>query len=108
MVPFTIIKLDKSRKIRFSISTMCEFEKTTGIKLQELEKEMSITTCMKILWVMLKQEDESLTFKDTLKLVDDYAEDLSEVMETVINAIQTSSSKTENPGTIPNVEIPKG
>ena len=59
-IPFIMINLDRPRKLRFGMGAMVEFEQLTGIKLMELNDEMSMDVCSKILWIMLKQEDRFL------------------------------------------------
>lgn len=90
MIPFVMIKLDKPRKIRFGMGAMVEFEQLTGIKLTELQDEMSISVCAKVLWVMLKQEDKALTFDQTIELIDEYSDNLNDVIEKVTEAIQAA------------------
>lgn len=111
MIPFTIINLDKPRKIRLSSFAIVEFEQTTGIKLQAMDDAASFETSIKLLWIMLKQEQDDLTFKDTLALVDDYAEDLTYVLKIVQAATSSAFTKPDDTaidkfkavdGTIPN------
>lgn len=113
MIPFTIINLDKPRKMRLSSSAIVEFEQTTGIKLQSIEDAISYETSMKLLWIMLKQEQDDLTFKDTLTLVDDYAEDLTAVLKSIQETMSSAFKKPEDQiidkfkaGTIPNGKKP--
>lgn len=115
MIPFTIINLDKPRKIRLSSFAIVEFEQTTGIKLQAIEDQMSYETSMKLLWIMLKQEQDDLTFKDTLTLVDDCAEDLTYVLKSVQETTTNAFKKPDDTaidkfkaadGTIPNGKNP--
>lgn len=84
MKPFVVLDLDKPRKLRFTLSAMVELEDTTDIKLSQLEDgETSAKKITQVLWIMLKQDDPNLTFKQTVKLVDEHAPD----MITVINAV---------------------
>ena len=96
-IPFITINLDKPRKLRFGMGAMVEFEQITGIKLMSLGDEISIDTASKILWVMLKQEDETLTLKEMLNLIDDYADNITSVMEKVTQAIQSAFQSGERP-----------
>ncbi len=103
-IPFITINLDKPRKLRFGMGAMVEFEQLTGIKLMSINDEMSIDTCAKILWVMLKQEDKELTLEQTCVLVDDYAENITDIMTTVTEAIQAAFEQDKK---TPNVIKPK-
>ena len=64
--------LDKERRLRFGMGAMIEVEKSTGKKLADLGSEMSMEMLAKIFWIILKQDDEKLTFKDTIRLIDDH------------------------------------
>ena len=86
-IPFKTINLDKERKLRFSMGAMVEFEQLTKTKLTELEEDMSITTCANLLWVMLKQDDASLTFPKTMKLIEEHTNNITEVITLVSEAI---------------------
>ena len=90
MIPFVTINLDKPRKMRFGMGAMVEFEQLTGIKLMDLEDEMSLETCAKVMWIMLKQEDRELTFEKTLELIDEYSDNLNDVIAKVTEAIQAA------------------
>jgi hypothetical protein len=96
-IPFTIINLDRPRKVRLGYGAMVEFEETTGIKIQDIGNDISITTYMKLLWVMLKQEDETLTFKKMLEIIDEYADNLEDIIGKINQAVVAGSAKTQNP-----------
>ena len=103
-IPFIMINLDKPRKLRFGMGAMVEFEQLTGIKLMELNDEMSMDVCSKILWIMLKQEDKELTLEKTCELIDEYAESITEVITAITKAIEAAFQKET---THPNVKPPK-
>jgi len=103
-IPFVMINLDRPRQLRFGMKAMVEFEQLTGIKLMEIGNEMSMDTCSKLLWVMLRQEDKTLPLDTTLDLIDKYADNISDVMEAVTGALN-AAFKTD--GSIPNVGKPK-
>lgn len=103
MIPFITVILDKPYQIRFSARAMTEFEQITGVKLQSLDDNMSFDILMKMLWVMLKQDNESLTYDQALDLVDNYAESLTVIMEDITKAMNAAfPPKTAKEGTIPN------
>lgn len=95
-IPFVIINLDKPRKLRFGMGAMVEFEQLTGLKLTSMSDEMSMDMCSKILWIMLKQEDKELTLDDTINLIDEYADNLNDVIESVTKAIQAAFAQPKN------------
>ena len=103
-IPFIVINLDKPRKLRFGMGAMVEFEQLTGIKLMELNDEMSMDVCSKILWTMLKQEDKELTLEKTCELIDEYAESITDVIAAITRAIEAAFQKET---TSPNVKPPK-
>lgn len=103
-IPFVTINLDKPRKLRFGMGAMVEFEQLTGIKLMSLTDEMSIDICAKILWVMLKREDSELTLDKTCELIDEYADNITDVIETVTQAMQAAFPQRDES---PNAAKPK-
>ncbi len=107
-IPFLMINLDKPRKLRFGMGAMVEFEQLTGIKLASLNEEMSMETCAKIIWVMLRQEDKDLTLEDTCKLIDDYAENIEDITTAATDAITIAFQGGNQGGNkAPNSRKPK-
>ena len=90
MIPFTTITLDRPRRLRFGMSAMCEFEQLTGIRLTSLGDDISMDTLSKLLWVMLKQDEPTLTLQETCALVDENTDDLNAVITAVGQAIQSA------------------
>jgi hypothetical protein len=101
-IPFIMIDLDRPRKLRFGMGAMVEFEQLTGIKLMELNDEMSMDVCSKILWIMLKQEDKELTLEKTCELIDEYAESITDVITAITKSIEAAFQKeSSRPNAIP-------
>lgn len=98
-IPFVIIELDRPRKLRFGMGAMISFEQLTGIKLMDIQDEMSMDVCAKILWVMLLQEDKELTLEATCHLIDAYADNITDVMKAVTDAIE-AAFKTKSPNAV--------
>ena len=99
MIPFVTIELDKPRRLRFGMAAMVEFEQLTGKKLLELDDDLSFETTAQALWVMLRQDEPELTFAGACALIDDHAESLTDVIQTVVRAIQAAfpdSKKSKN------------
>ena len=90
MIPFTTITLDRPRRLRFGMLAMVAFEQETGIRLTSLDDELSVATVAKILWVMLRQDEPTLTFEQVCTLVDEHTDNLAEVMTAVTTAIQAA------------------
>jgi hypothetical protein len=101
-IPFVIFNLDEPRKLRLGMGAMVEFEQVTGVSLLELaaqehicpecgykweENSMTIEIACKLLWIMLKQENKSLTFEKSCDLIDNYAESVTEVITKVTEAV---------------------
>jgi len=95
MIPFRMITLDKPRKLRFGMAASVEFEQITGIKVTQIEDEMSIETMAKLIWVMLKQEDKELTLEQTIALIDEHAESMTDVLKAVTDAISAAFNTGE-------------
>ena len=101
-IPFVMINLDKPYKLKFGMGAQVEFEQLTGIKVMSIQDEISVELCAKMLWVMLKQEDKEITLEKTCQLVDEYANNMTDVIQTVSKAIE-AAFKTS----LPNVGKPK-
>lgn len=90
-IPFITIELDKPYKLRFGMGAQVEFEQTSGMKIKDLGKELetglSATTLSRVLFVMLRKEDKSLTLEAVYDLVDDYADNMPYITEKVSQAI---------------------
>ena len=97
-IPFIVIELDKPRRLRFGMGAMVEFEQLTGVKITSLDEDnISMELLAKLLWVMLKREEENLTFDNILNLVDDNADNIAEIMEAVTKTISAAfGEKLEN------------
>ena len=86
-LPFVIIKLDKPRKLRLSMETTVEYEEITGTSILDFDDEMSMKIALKLLWIILKQEDKALTFKASCELVDNSTYGAIEMMQKVSEAV---------------------
>jgi len=102
MIPFVTINLDKPRKLRFGLSASVELEQITGKKLSEMGNQLSVTQCSLVLWIMLKQDDPSLTQAQVNNLVDEYAKDMNYVLATVGSAIQAAYPAIDPEKNAPN------
>lgn len=106
-IPFKILTLyddggeervEKTYKLRFGMGAMIEYEQLTGKKLTELGNNASMSEICEILWVMLKQTDESLTLKSASKLIDEqYDGTMQDLMELVNEVINMALPTQENP-----------
>ena len=90
MIPFVTIELDKPYRLRFGMGAMVEFEQLSGKKLMEIGEDVSFTTIAQLLYVMLKQDNHNLTMQEVCELVDGYADNLAEVVEKVMKAIEVA------------------
>lgn len=104
MIPFVILKLDKPYKLRFGMGAQVEFEQSTGIRLKQLADELdndpSMETIANALWAMLRRENKELTFEAVCELVDDNAENLTEITRTVSRAIEEAWAVNNLPNTL--------
>ena len=98
-IPFVMINLDRPYKLRFGMGAMVEFEQLTNIKLMDISDEMSVDAAAKLLWVMLRQEDPGLGLKQVCDLVDEHADSITDVMNTITTAIEAAFNSGE---TAPN------
>ncbi len=107
MITFTLrddngeVTEEKIYKLRFGMGAMIEYEQVTGKKLTELGENTSMTELCEILWVLLKQNDESLTLKSASKLVDEgfdgTMQDLMALVNEVINMAIATPGNPKKP-----------
>jgi hypothetical protein len=77
MVP---IQLDKTRRLRFGINSICDLEELLEMPIMEIVPVLQDTSKMKIqfirgmLWAGLRHEDEDLTPRKCGAIIDDYLE----------------------------------
>lgn len=92
MIPFVTIELDRVYKLRLGMAAVIEFKQLTGKDITQISMRMDMKDCAEVLWVMLKQENKELTLEETITLIDDYAENLTKVIETVTTAMTLAFS----------------
>lgn len=103
MIPFVILTLDKPYNLRFGMGAMTEWEQLTGHKLADLTTDMTMTECSNILLAILRQDDKKMTIERVCKLVDDYADNLTDVQMLVSKACELAweqQSKSKNAQTL--------
>lgn len=108
MIPYVELTLDgKAYKLRFGMGAMVAFEKSTGKKLMEIDENMSVETTAELLYAMMRQENKELTFEDTMDLVDNGADSLTDITAKVTEAIMAAfmGGKSKNGGA-PTTENP--
>lgn len=98
MIPFVTIQLDHLRNLRFGMGAMCRYEAVTGLKLKDMNDELSMDTTAKLLWIMLQQEEPTLTLEATIALVDQHAESLPYVIARVAEAVSAAFTDEPAPG----------
>ena len=107
MIPFVTIQLDKVYNLRFGMGAQVEFEQLTGMKLgalgKELEKDPSMDIISKVLWVMMKRENKELTINQVYEIVDENADNLTEIVNAVTKAINAAWEVKNRP----NAQAPK-
>lgn len=98
MIPFIPLELDKVYNLRFGMGAAYEFEKLTGVKVTQIDlATFSIIEIAQLLWVMMRQENKDLTLEQTLKLIDDYADNLLDVTEKIGEAITLAFTRKDKP-----------
>lgn len=94
-IPFAMIELDKPRKMRLTLMAMIEYEQLTGEKIADVNDETSIEHLAKLLWIIMKQEDENLTFKQSCALIDDYSAGITSVYDAITRTLMASTDTGE-------------
>ena len=95
--PNVKIKLDKIYNLKFGMGAMYDFEELTGTRIMDLDDNLSFTTCAQLLFVMISQENESLTLKQVCKLVDESDITVEEVLQTITRAIEAAFTIAPEP-----------
>lgn len=103
-IPYSELVLSgKTYNLRFGLREMCLFEKATGVKIQELEKEMSMNNITEMLCQMLKRHIPDLTVEQTQDMIDETADAMTDVIEIISKAM---NAVTDSVGESPNVTAP--
>jgi hypothetical protein len=89
-IPFTTIKLDKDYELRLDFSAMLKYEQITGKKISEETQEITPTSAIDFLYVMLSAKDSSLTKEAVIKLLDDYAPGTLYVVNCIVKCINAA------------------
>jgi len=103
MIPFITITLDRPRRLRFGMSSMLEFEGVTGLKLRDLDSDLSMDVTAKLLWVMLRQDEPTLTLEQVCLLVDEHAASLTDIITAVSQAVSAAFTTGDE---LPNAPAP--
>jgi len=89
-IPFEIIVLDKPRKIKFGYKGLLTAQVLTGKKVLEMINDaamIDVDVLSKLLYAGLQHEDNELTVDKVIELVDEYADDLTKVMDATTDAL---------------------
>ena len=100
-IPFVVYDLDRPRKLRLGMQAMVFYEMTTGKKIREIDDEDNMETVGRILHSAMYEDDKTLTFDETLRLIDDYS-NFEEAKEMVVKVVSAAIGKQS-----PNVKTPK-
>lgn len=91
------IKLDKPRRIRFTLNSLAEIEDRLGVKMDQLEKvHMGMKEVRTMLWAGLIHEDEELTENQVGNMVD--FDNIQYIQEKVGEAFQRATAKNSPNG----------
>ncbi|MGL6106130.1 hypothetical protein [Romboutsia sp.] len=89
----TLIKLDRDRYLKFNLNSIRILEKEHNISFDKLEKEFSMESIQKILYVGLLKDDPTLTFEEVGELVD--MSNIQVVVETLARSLGGLQQKTK-------------
>lgn len=95
-IPFIVYELDRPRKLRLGMQAMVFYEMTTGKKIKEIDDEDNMVTLGRILHSAMYEDDNTLTFEDTLRLIDDYS-NFQEAKEMVVKVVDAAIGETKSP-----------
>lgn len=89
------VNLDRERMLRLTMKAMVEFERTNKIKLMDIGDNMSVETCAKLAYSMLKQDDPELTLDKTIDLFDNHlspGEAIEKINEAILQAFPKNAA----------------
>lgn len=94
-IPYVNITLDKEYKLRLGMRAIVEFERSTGLKIAELNDEdfKSFDTLSELLYRMIikeTDEDKKITLEKVWDLVDENADSVTEIISKVGEAISAA------------------
>lgn len=99
--PSVVIMLDKERHLKVDFNALVTIEESTGKKitdpkvLKELITNMSLKTFQIMLWALLLDEDDTLTFKQAGKLIN--PNNMAELAKKISEAWDNYRSETTTP-----------
>jgi L-fucose isomerase-like protein len=87
MSKFVAVQLDKSRNLRYGMEAIDNVEEMLGIAINKLDmEELTMRQAATLIWAGLVHEDNSLTVKQVMKLIDEYG-DLQDVLQKMTDAL---------------------
>ncbi len=105
-IPFEVIELDKTRKLRFGTAAFMEAEKKLGKSIFKIDyTSLGVTEIAILLYAGLRWEDKSLTFDNILEMLDDRLDNIGDVINKVIDAVISAFPSLK--GESKNVETPE-
>lgn len=90
------IELDKTRHMKFSLNALCDLQEEYGDVIEvftEATENQDFKKIRKLLFVSLRDEDESLEEREVGKMIT--MQNLNEVMEALTSALTASVPETE-------------
>ena len=97
LVKTKTVNLDKARKLRFNFKTIMLFEKETGQNFFAMEKGLSATDILTLLWACLTSAGEEITKEELADMVDfGNIGGISKAIEELTAAAMPEMKKKEN------------
>jgi hypothetical protein len=91
LIPFIEINLDKPRKLRFGMGAVMEFQQITGMGLISAMTNLEPDVAVKMIWVMLREEEKDMTLDRAKKLLEEhYNGNMYDIMELVQQAVNNA------------------
>jgi len=89
-IPYITIELDKAYKLRLSMDAVREFERETGKSLMKETEEITLSTALELLWIMLRVENPECTLEKIASLINDYADNYYDLYNAAAEVVLNS------------------
>ena len=91
-VPYTIVEMDKERKLRIDYKGLAELRHLAGISAQDLaalseESEIGPDMIVKILWIAMRAEEKNMTLDTAWEIVGELGDTVVQIQQRAIEIL---------------------
>jgi hypothetical protein len=89
MIPYITLKLDKIYDLRMGMASSIRFQQLNGYTVFDIA-EFTLEVCAQVIWTLISEERPELTLADTIKLIDENADDITSVISAAVNVVRSA------------------